>query len=225
MVLKQEDNPIVWIDCEMTGLDLANDGIVEVSVVITGSDLVPVDEGIDLVIKPTPEALASMGAFVTKMHTDSGLIKEWETGLDLKDAEEQVLAYISARVPKGKAPLGGNSVGTDKSFLERDMPSVIDYLHYRVIDVSTIKELARRWYPRAYFAAPEKFGNHRALGDIYDSIDELRYYRSVLFPEGDGPTTDQAKERSAEILASRTQLSFDTAGSGETTTAEGTEQA
>ncbi|WP_261795454.1 oligoribonuclease [Flaviflexus massiliensis] len=208
MVIKQASNPIVWIDCEMTGLDLENDGLVEVSVVITDSDLNPFDEGIDLVIKPTPEALASMGEFVTKMHTDSGLIKEWEDGMELKEAERTILSYLSERVPKGKAPLGGNSVGTDKAFLVRDMPAVIDYLHYRVIDVSTIKELARRWYPRAYFAAPEKFGNHRALGDIYDSIDELRYYRSILFPEGDGPSTDQAKEKATEILNSRTQESF-----------------
>lgn len=203
------NNPIVWIDCEMTGLDIINDGLVEISVVITDSDLVPLDEGIDLVIKPTAEALASMGDFVRKMHTDSGLIEEWDHGLELAEAEKQVLAYISERVPEKKAPLGGNSVGTDKAFLERDMPSVVDYLHYRVIDVSTIKELARRWYPRAYFAAPEKFGNHRALGDIYDSIDELRYYRSVLFPDGEGPSSDDAKQKAAEILESRTQLTFE----------------
>lgn len=208
MALKQLNNPIVWIDCEMTGLDLENDGLVEVSVVITDSDLVPLDEGIDLVIKPTPEALASMGEFVTKMHTDSGLIKEWKDGMELKEAERTILSYLSERVPKGKAPLGGNSVGTDKAFLVRDMPAVIDFLHYRVIDVSTIKELARRWYPRTYFAAPEKFGNHRALGDIYDSIDELRYYKSILFPLGEGPTTDEAKAKATEILSSRTQESF-----------------
>lgn len=205
---KQLNNPIVWIDCEMTGLDLTRDGLVEISVVITDSDLVPIDEGIDLVIKPTADALESMGDFVRKMHTDSGLIDEWDNGLTLEDAQEQVLAYIKDRVPEKKAPLGGNSVGTDKSFLERDMPAVIDYLHYRVIDVSSIKELARRWYPRAYFASPEKFGNHRALGDIYDSIDELRYYRSVLMPEGDGPSTEEAKAKAEAVLASRTQLSF-----------------
>ncbi|MBM9433080.1 oligoribonuclease [Flaviflexus equikiangi] len=205
---KQLNNPIVWIDCEMTGLDLTRDGLVEISVVITDSDLVPIDEGIDLVIKPTADALESMGDFVRKMHTDSGLIDEWDDGLTLEDAQEQVLAYIKDRVPEKKAPLGGNSVGTDKSFLERDMPAVIDYLHYRVIDVSSIKELARRWYPRAYFASPEKFGNHRALGDIYDSIDELRYYRSVLMPEGDGPSTEEAKAKAEAVLASRTQLSF-----------------
>ena len=205
--MNQLTNPIVWIDCEMTGLDIVNDGLVEISVVITDSDLVPVDEGLDLVIKPTPEALASMGDFVRNMHTESGLIDEWDEGLDLAEAEARVLDYLRERVPAKRAPLGGNSVGTDKAFLERDMPAVIDHLHYRVIDVSTLKELARRWYPRTYFAAPEKFGNHRALGDIYDSIDELRYYRSVLMPEGDGPSSEEARKKAKAILDSRTQLS------------------
>ena len=205
-------NPIVWIDCEMTGLDIIRDGLVEIAVVITDSNLIPLDEGIDLVIKPSEEHLASMGEFVTKMHTDSGLIDEWDDGITLEEAQEQVLAYIKKRVPAKKAPLGGNSVGTDKAFLERDMPALIDYLHYRVIDVSSIKELARRWYPRSYFAAPAKFGNHRALGDIYDSIDELRYYRSVLMPEGDGPSTDEARAKADTILESRTQLAFEKQG-------------
>lgn len=205
--MNQLTNPIVWIDCEMTGLDIVNDGLVEISVVITDSDLVPVDEGLDLVIKPTPEALASMGDFVRNMHTESGLIDEWDEGLDLAEAEARVLDYLRERVPAKRAPLGGNSVGTDKAFLERDMPAVIDHLHYRVIDVSTLKELARRWYPRTYFAAPAKFGNHRALGDIYDSIDELRYYRSVLMPEGDGPSSEEARKKAKAILDSRTQLS------------------
>ncbi|AZN29788.1 oligoribonuclease [Flaviflexus salsibiostraticola] len=207
MYVNQLTNPIVWIDCEMTGLDIVNDGLVEISVVITDSDLVPVDEGLDLVIKPTPEALASMGDFVRNMHTESGLIDEWDEGLDLAEAESRVLEYLRERVPAKRAPLGGNSVGTDKAFLERDMPAVIDHLHYRVIDVSTLKELARRWYPRTYFAAPAKFGNHRALGDIYDSIDELRYYRSVLMPEGDGPSSEEARKKAKAILDSRTQLS------------------
>lgn len=205
--MNQLTNPIVWIDCEMTGLDIVNDGLVEISVVITDSDLVPVDEGLDLVIKPTPEALASMGDFVRNMHTESGLIDEWDEGLDLAEAEARVLDYLRERVPAKRAPLGGNSVGTDKAFLERDMPAVIDHLHYRVIDVSTLKELARRWYPRTYFAAPAKFGNHRALGDIYDSIDELRYYRSVLMPEGDGPSSEESRKKAKAILDSRTQLS------------------
>ncbi len=183
-------NPIVWIDCEMTGLDLSIDELVEVSVVITDSELNPVDEGIDLLVKPSPEAVAHMDDFVRDMHTNSGLIEEWDGGLELAQAQEQVLAYIKRFVPcTRKAPLGGNSVATDKAFLEKYMPEVIEHLHYRIIDVSSIKELAKRWYSRAYFAAPEKTGNHRALGDIYDSIDELRYYRGALMPEGDGPST------------------------------------
>ena len=164
-------NPIVWIDCEMTGLDLSIDELVEVSVVITDYDLTPVDEGIDLLIKPTPEAVANMGDFVRDMHTNSGLITEWDGGLELAEAEAQVLAYITKFIPEaGKAPLGGNSVGTDKTFLEKYMPSVIAHLHYRIVDVSSIKELAKRWYARSYFNAPAKTGNHRALGIFSDGF-------------------------------------------------------
>ncbi|MCI1676197.1 MAG: oligoribonuclease [Ancrocorticia sp.] len=176
----------------MTGLDLSIDELVEVSVVITDSELTPMDEGIDILIKPSQAAVDHMGDFVRAMHTNSGLITEWENGLSLEEATARILAYIKKHVPEaGKAPLGGNSVGTDKMFLEKYMPSVVEYLHYRIIDVSSIKELAKRWYPRAYFASPEKKGNHRALGDIYDSIDELRYYRAALLPEGEGPTTEE----------------------------------
>ena len=193
-------NPIVWIDCEMTGLDLAIDELVEVSVVITDYDLTPVDAGIDLLIKPTPEAVANMGDFVRDMHTNSGLINEWDDGLELAEAEAQVLAYIQRHIPEaGKAPLGGNSVGTDKTFLEKYMPSVIEHLHYRIVDVSSIKELAKRWYARSYFNAPAKTGNHRALGDIYDSIDELRYYRRVLMPKGDGPSLSECEAAAKDV--------------------------
>ncbi|WP_124039750.1 oligoribonuclease [Neoactinobaculum massilliense] len=186
------NNPIVWIDCEMTGLQLDVDELVEISVVITDSELNPVDEGIDLIIKPTQRAVDNMNDFVTKMHTASGLINEWEDGLPLAEAEQKVLDYVSARVPEGKAPLGGNSVGTDKMFLEKYMPKLVSYLHYRIVDVSSIKELSKRWYPRVYFNLPEKNGHHRALGDIYDSIDELRYYRATLLPAGEGPTQEDA---------------------------------
>ncbi len=200
---------IVWIDCEMTGLDLARDELIEIAVVITDSELTPMDEGIDLVIKPSQDALDNMGDFVRTMHTESGLLPELETGLSLEDATAQVMDYLTKRIPEPrKAPLGGNSVATDKAFLERYMPAVIDHLHYRIIDVSSIKELAKRWYPRAYYAAPEKFGNHRAVGDIFDSIDELRYYRHVLMPDGDGPSSADAKTAAQRILDSRTQLSF-----------------
>lgn len=175
----------------MTGLDLAVDELVEISVVVTDSELNPLDKGIDLLIKPSQAAVEHMNDFVRTMHTNSGLINEWDAGLPLAEAEEQVLAYIRSLVPEArKAPLGGNSVATDKMFLERYMPKVVEHLHYRLIDVSSLKELSKRWYPRVYFQAPEKLGNHRALGDIYDSIDELRYYRAALFPEGEGPSTE-----------------------------------
>ncbi|MGO1591902.1 MAG: oligoribonuclease [Ancrocorticia sp.] len=203
-------NPIVWIDCEMTGLDLAVDELVEVSVVITDYDLNPVDEGIDLLIKPSPEAVAHMGDFVRDMHTNSGLINEWDGGLELSDAEAQVLAYIKERIPEvRKAPLGGNSVGTDKTFLEKYMPQVIEHLHYRIVDVSSIKELAKRWYARSYFNAPAKTGNHRALGDIYDSIDELRYYRRVLMPEGEGPSTEDCETAAQDVTGKTLALAKD----------------
>lgn len=200
-----QNTPIVWIDCEMTGLDIERDALVEVAVVVTDSELNPYDTGLDIVIKPTPEALENMDDFVRKMHTTTGLIDEWDSGLSMKEAEETVLAYIKRFVPSaGKAPLGGNSVGTDKMFLLRDMPRLVEHLHYRIIDVSSLKEMAKRWYPRVYFAAPEKTGNHRAIGDIYDSIDELRYYREALFPNGEGPSTDEAQTCAQKILTDLT---------------------
>ncbi len=184
----------------MTGLDREIDELVEISVVITDGDLTPVDEGIDLLIRPSQAAVAHMNDFVRDMHTNSGLINEWDTGLSLTEAEARVLAYIREHVPEErKALLGGNSVGTDKSFLERYMPHVIAHLHYRIIDVSSLKELAKRWYPRTFFHAPPKHGNHRALGDIYDSIDELRYYRTVLFPHDEGPSTQECREAAAKV--------------------------
>lgn len=188
-----ERAPLVWIDCEMTGLDPDVDVLVEVAVLITDSELNVLDEGLDLVIRPTPEALAQMDPFVRDMHTSSGLIEEFEHGLDLDDAAARVLAYLADRVPAGKALLAGNSVGQDKRFLERYMPDVVGHLHYRIVDVSTVKELARRWYPRAYYQAPAKTGGHRALGDIKDSITELRYYRAAVMAPAPGPTTEEAR--------------------------------
>lgn len=190
----------MWIDCEMTGLDITVDELCEISVVVTAADLQPLDRGLDLVIKPSDTAVAHMNDFVRDMHTSSGLIDEWDNGLSLDEAQKQVVEYVQNLVPnKGKAPLGGNSVGTDKMFLVKYMPELVDHLYYRVIDVSSIKELAKRWYPRAYSGAPQKHGHHRALGDIYDSIDELRYYRAVLFPHDEGPSAEQAAQAAAEV--------------------------
>lgn len=198
-------DPLVWIDCEMTGLDLGADALVEVAVVVTDYELKPLGEGIDVVIKPPTAALEQMNDFVRNMHTASGLLDEMEQGLTMSQAQKAVLDHVRSLVPTaGTAQLAGNSVGTDKAFLARDMPELIDYLHYRVVDVSSIKELVKRWYPRTYFQAPEKHGGHRALADILESIDELRYYRSVLFPAGEGPSSEECREAAAEILANPT---------------------
>ena len=190
----------------MTGLDITRDALIEVAVLVTDAELNVLGTGVDVVIRPDDEALAGMGDFVREMHTTSGLLKELPGGMSMAEAEAEVIEYITAWVPEPKkAQLAGNSVGTDRLFLARDMPEVINHLHYRVIDVSTIKELARRWYPRAYFQAPEKTGNHRALGDIEDSIDELRYYRQILFAAEPGPSSDDARKVAALINASRTR--------------------
>ncbi len=195
----------MWIDCEMTGLSLETDALIEVAALVTDDELNVLGEGVDVVVRPSEAALAQMGDFVRTMHTNSKLLDELPSGLTMEQAQEQVLAYVKEWVPEpGKAPLGGNSVGTDRTFLVRDMPELVAHLHYRVIDVSTIKELARRWYPRAYFQAPPKTGNHRALGDIRDSIDELRYYRRAVFAAEPGPDSETAKGIAAEIAASRT---------------------
>ncbi|MHA7155152.1 oligoribonuclease [Arthrobacter sp. TMN-50] len=185
---------IVWIDCEMTGLDLEADALIEVAVLVTDSELNILGDGVDVVIKPDDAALAQMGDFVRDMHTTSGLLTELPQGITMAEAEAEVLSYITKWVPEPrKAQLGGNSVGTDRSFLARDMPAVIEHLHYRVIDVSTIKELARRWFTRAYFQSPAKSGGHRALGDIRDSIRELRYYRESVFVPSPGPDSATSK--------------------------------
>ncbi len=190
----------------MTGLNLETDALVEIAIVVTDAQLNPLAPGLDLVIRPPEAAVTKMNSFVRQMHTTTNLIHEWNDGITLAEAQQQALAYIKELVPDaGKAPLGGNSVGTDRMFLTRDMPELVDYLHYRIIDVSSVKELAKRWYPRTYFASPEKTGNHRALGDIYDSIDELRYYRDILFPAGEGPTTSEAKKSAEKIKTDSTK--------------------
>ena len=198
---------LVWIDCEMTGLDLELDEIVEVAVVITDYDLKPLDAGFNIVIKPDQSALDHMGEFVTQMHTESGLITEIPNGVTLAEAEYEVLEYILKFVPDaGTAPLAGNTIGTDRAFLAKYMPRVDGHLHYRSVDVSSIKELARRWYPRVYFQAPAKNGGHRALADILESIRELDYYRRIVFVAEPGPTSEQAQAASASAVESWASL-------------------
>jgi len=190
---------IVWIDCEMTGLSLEHDALIEVAALITDFELNQLDEGIDVVIRPPAEALVQMDDFVRTMHTTSGLLEELDGGTTMEDAQAQVLAHIRQWVPDpGKAPLGGNTVGTDRGFLARDMPELEAHLHYRIVDVSSIKELSRRWYPRVYFAAPKKSGGHRALADIRESIAELRYYRAAVFVPQPGLDSATAKRLAAQ---------------------------
>ena len=194
------NDKLVWIDCEMTGLSLEHDALVEVAALVTDYELNVLGDGIDLVIKPPAQALEQMNEVVTTMHTSSGLLEELDAGLTLRNAEEQVLAYVREHVKEPRrAPLAGNSVGTDRAFLARDMVELVDHLHYRIVDVSSIKELARQWYPRAYFAAPAKAGNHRALADITESIDELRYYRRAVFVPPPGPDTEAARAIAQEV--------------------------
>jgi oligoribonuclease len=191
---------LVWVDCEMTGLDLVHDALIEVACVVTDADLNELDEGIDLIIKPPPEALAQMPDLVREMHTASGLLVALDDGVTLAQAQEQVLGYVRTRIPEArKAPLCGNSIATDRGFIARDLPALDSYLHYRMVDVSSIKELAKRWYPRVYFASPAKVGGHRALADIRESIAELRYYREALFVPLPGPDTATAREIAARF--------------------------
>lgn len=189
------EDRLVWIDLEMTGLDPMHDEIVEIACIVTEGDLTELDEGISLVVKPNDAPLAAMDQFVVDMHTASGLIEEIPQGVSLADANEAVLAYIKSHIPESrKAPLAGSSVYVDRIFLSRYMPDIDAHLHYRIVDVSSIKELTKRWYPRAYYNTPEKTGNHRALADIRESIAELRYYRDAVMVPLPGPDTSTAKE-------------------------------
>ena len=193
---------IVWVDCEMTGLDVAIDEICEIAVIVTDQELNEVDPGLQIVVKPGRKALKNMGEFVTNMHTESGLIEEIPNGVSISKAETQVLEYIKQWIPEERsAPLAGNSIGTDRMFLNRQMPSLDSFLHYRNIDVSSIKELTRRWYPRVYFQMPKKTGNHRALADIKESIRELRYYRQTVLVAAPGPDSEQAKAVASSLSA------------------------
>ncbi|GAA3608065.1 oligoribonuclease [Microlunatus ginsengisoli] len=196
---------LVWMDCEMTGLDLEHDELVEVAALVTDGELNVLGEGVDLVIKPSQAALDQMGDFVRGMHAASGLLDVLADGLSLAEAEQRVLGYVKEHVPENRrAPLAGNTIGTDRAFLARQMPALESYVHYRNVDVSSIKELVRRWYPRVYYSAPAKSGNHRALADVQESIEELRYYREAVFVPQPGPDSATAKEIAARHEAALT---------------------
>ncbi len=194
---------LVWIDCEMTGLDLKTDALIEIAALVTDSDLNILGDGVDIVIHADDDVLALMPEVVVNMHASSGLTEEVrQSTVTTREAEEQVLAYIREWVPEPRsAPLAGNSIGTDRGYIARDMGALDDYLHYRMIDVSSIKELCRRWYPRIYFAQPAKGMAHRALADIKESIRELAYYRATAFVASPGPTTEEAQAVAADLLA------------------------
>jgi oligoribonuclease len=199
---------LVWIDCEMTGLDLTRDRLIEVAVVVTDSELTVLDPGLDLVIHAEDADLDGMADVVTEMHAKSGLTDAVRAStLSVAEAEQQLLAYVRRFVPERRtAPLCGNSIGTDRGFLARDMPELDDHLHYRMVDVSSIKELARRWFPRVYFAQPPKGLAHRALADIIESVRELAYYRRTLFVPLPGPSSDQAQAAAGEVVTSYADL-------------------
>lgn len=192
---------LVWIDCEMTGLDLGNDLLIEVAALVTDSELNVLGEGVDVVIGASRDEMSRMPDVVRDMHAASGLTDEViASAVTLQEAEERVLAYVKEWVPEPKkAPLCGNSIGTDRGFLSRDMPTLDDWLHYRMVDVSSIKELARRWYPRVYFSSPKKGGGHRALADILESLQELKYYRAAMFVAQPGPSTEEAAAIAAQV--------------------------
>ncbi len=193
---------LVWIDCEMTGLDLGRDALIEVAALVTDSDLTVLGDGVDIVISCPADVLDSMTEVVAEMHASSGLTDAVRAStVTLAEAERRVLDYLREYIPEaGTAPLAGNSIGTDRGFIARDMPGLDGYLHYRMVDVSSIKELCRRWFPRAYFAQPQKGMQHRALADIHESIRELRYYRQAVFVPAPGPSTDEARGIATEVV-------------------------
>ena len=217
---------LVWIDCEMTGLDIERDALIEIACLVTDAELNQLDAGVDLVIKPPEEALAGMPAVVRDMHTASGLLAELPGGIPVAEAGEIVLSYVRGHVTEPrKVPLCGNSIATDRWFIARDMPELDAHLHYRMIDVSSIKELARRWYPRAYFASPDKHGGHRALADIKESVQELRYYRDTVFVPLPGPDSVTARAIAAQYTqpgaADSTAAADSTVAADSTGAAEG----
>ncbi|MGI8723732.1 MAG: oligoribonuclease [Geodermatophilaceae bacterium] len=201
MVNKVVPGALVWVDCEMTGLDLTKDVMIEIAALVTDGDLNVLGDGVDLVINAPDELLDGMLPVVAEMHASSGLTDEVRAStVTIEQAQTQVLDYIRAFAPQPRmAPLCGNSIGTDRGFITRDMPELDAFLHYRMIDVSSVKELARRWYPRVYFGQPAKGLAHRALADIRESIRELAYYRQTLFVPPPGPTTDQVQQIAAAL--------------------------
>ena len=190
---------LVWVDCEMTGLDVSKDALIEVAVLVTDADLNVQGDGVDIIIATPPEALVAMSDVVTEMHTKSGLLDAIASStVTMEEAEQQALDYVKKYVHEaGMAPLAGNTIGTDRAFLARHMPALEGYMHYRNVDVSTIKELAKRWYPRVFYGAPEKKSDHRALSDIRESIQELRYYRASVFVPRPGPSGAEVKALAA----------------------------
>jgi len=203
---------LVWIDCEMTGLDLQRDALIEIACLVTDGDLNVLGDGVDIVIHADEAALAAMPDVVRDMHARSGLTDEVRASrVKLADAEQDVLAYVREHVPDVRsAPLAGNSIATDRGFLARDMPELDAHLHYRMVDVSSVKELCRRWFPRVFYAKPEKGLAHRALSDVRESIRELDYYRHTLFVAAPGPTTEEAQAVAARLGGTR----FDAPGAG-----------
>jgi oligoribonuclease len=201
LLLSAVREELVWIDCEMTGLDLSKDRLIEIAALVTDGDLNVLGDGVDVVIRTDEDALSGMIEVVTQMHTRSGLIDEVRSStIDVPQAEAMVLEYVKAHVPQAKTvPLAGNSIATDRGFIARDMPALEDYLHYRMVDVSSIKELCRRWYPRIYFGQPEKGLTHRALADIRESIRELQFYRRTAFVPAPGPSTSEIAAIAGEI--------------------------
>jgi oligoribonuclease len=198
---------LVWVDCEMTGLDLRQDALIEIAVLVTDSELRVLDEGVDIVITAPDELLAAMQPVVRDMHAASGLTEAVRASTTtVAEAEQIVLDHLRKHVPEARTvPLCGNSIATDRAFLARDMPELDGFLHYRMVDVSSIKELCRRWYPRVYFSQPQKGLAHRALADVKESIRELRYYRSTVFAPLPGPTSEQAQKVAAEVLSADPQ--------------------
>ena len=206
--MTDRNDRLVWIDCEMTGLDLVHDALVEVAALVTDTELNVLGDGVDVVIRPPQEAVDQMLDVVRTMHTSSGLLDELAGGTTMAEAEALVLGYIREHVPTPrKAPLAGNTVFVDRGFLARDMPTLEAHMHYRIVDVSSIKELVRRWYPRVYFNSPIKSGGHRALSDIRESIEELKFYRQAVFVPQPGPDSEAAKAMAAQFtLAPQTEV-------------------